>query len=156
MASIICFSLSAKRSDTSTATDSMEISVNTLNVTVASVLFVSSYLYSNYILRLKTIYTLQHESKKYTGSCHCNKVIFDVIGPKHLVAWDCNCSICYMKKNWHFIVPRSNFTLISGLLLFSYCFWLLLYHVKKLSTEETVYNNTIYTYIQYVIVTYSS
>jgi hypothetical protein len=29
------------------------------------------------------------------------------------------------------------------------------YHLKKLSTKETVYNNTIYTYIQYVIVTYS-
>ena len=113
----------------------MEISVNTLNVTVASVLFVSSYIYSNYIRKLKTIFTLQHESKKYTGSCHCNRVIFDVIGPKHLVAWDCNCSICFMKKNWHFIVPQSNFKLISGLSSSSFFRYLI------------INNDTIYIYI---------
>ena len=51
---------------------------------------------------------------KYLGSCHCKGVTFSVQAPSHLVAWNCNCSICYMKKNWHFIVPSLQFTLISG------------------------------------------
>ena len=57
---------------------------------------------------------LSDQSKKYNGSCHCGKVTFEVQAPKHLVAWDCNCSICYMKKNWHFVVPLANFHLLSG------------------------------------------
>ncbi|RYH15846.1 hypothetical protein EON65_31020 [archaeon] len=57
---------------------------------------------------------LQTEDKTYSGSCHCEEVKFVVKAPRHLVAWDCNCSICYMKKNWHFIVPARNFHLISG------------------------------------------
>jgi hypothetical protein len=50
----------------------------------------------------------------YAGSCHCGKVTFSVKSTKHLYVWDCNCSICYMKKNWHFIVPEKNFHLITG------------------------------------------
>lgn len=57
---------------------------------------------------------LEREFKTYHGRCHCAKVQFVVFGPRHLVAWDCNCSICHMKKNWHFIVPCANFTLKSG------------------------------------------
>jgi hypothetical protein len=57
---------------------------------------------------------LEKQSKTYHGSCHCGKVQFKVVGPRHLVAWDCNCSICHMKKNWHFIVPYADFELLSG------------------------------------------
>lgn len=57
---------------------------------------------------------LEKQTKSYTGGCHCKKVRFRVRAPKHLVAWDCNCSICHMKKNWHFVVPYANFELLSG------------------------------------------
>jgi hypothetical protein len=57
---------------------------------------------------------LEKQSKTYHGSCHCGKVQFKLVGPRHLVAWDCNCSICHMKKNWHFIVPYADFELLSG------------------------------------------
>ena len=50
----------------------------------------------------------------YTGNCHCKSIQFTVKAPKHLVVWDCNCSVCYMKNNWHFIVPERCFTLTSG------------------------------------------
>lgn len=54
------------------------------------------------------------ELKTYDGSCHCGEVCFTVKAAKHLVVWDCNCSICYMKKNWHFIVPAKDFRITSG------------------------------------------
>ena len=57
---------------------------------------------------------LSQENKVYHASCHCRAVSFEVVAPKHLVAWDCNCSICYMKKNWHFIVPYSHLKLAPG------------------------------------------
>lgn len=50
----------------------------------------------------------------YEGSCHCEAVKFKVRAPYHLTVWDCNCSICLMKKNAHFIVPAKNLTLLSG------------------------------------------
>ena len=31
---------------------------------------------------------------------------FKFHGPRHLVAWDCNCSICRMRRNTHIIVSR--------------------------------------------------
>ena len=49
------------------------------------------------------------------GGCHCKAIRFSVNCGIHLIAWDCNCSICSMKKNIHFIVPASDFTLITGL-----------------------------------------
>lgn len=55
------------------------------------------------------------KSKKiYHGSCHCKAVTFDVSASIHLIVWNCNCSICYMKKNYHFIVPEDDFKLLSG------------------------------------------
>jgi hypothetical protein len=58
---------------------------------------------------------VQFEEKKiYHGSCHCKAVKFVCTAPKHLVVWNCNCSICFMKKNWHFIIPQSSFELLSG------------------------------------------
>ena len=62
----------------------------------------------------KNVQELSKNIKMYHGSCHCRKVQFYVEAPRHLVAWDCNCSICVMKKNWHFIVPFNNFCLKSG------------------------------------------
>ncbi|KAJ0409864.1 hypothetical protein P43SY_005758 [Pythium insidiosum] len=45
------------------------------------------------------------------GSCHCGDVQFEFDAPRELVAWDCNCSICNMKRNVHTIVPASRFRL---------------------------------------------
>ena len=50
----------------------------------------------------------------YEGSCHCGGVHFKVLAPKTLCVWVCDCSICDMKKNWHFVVPESNFKLLSA------------------------------------------
>lgn len=50
----------------------------------------------------------------HSGGCHCGKVRWNVKAPAHLTVWDCNCSICRMKGNVHFIVPQSSFTLVSG------------------------------------------
>lgn len=47
----------------------------------------------------------------HKGGCHCRKVRFEVEAPSELVAWDCNCSICRLKRNTHFIVPTSQFRL---------------------------------------------
>ena len=64
-----------------------------------------------YLLQKWRIYSLSYQFKLYEGSCHCKKVTFQVNAPKHLVYWDCNCSVCFMKKNYHFIVPSKNFQL---------------------------------------------
>ena len=59
----------------------------------------------------------KHEAPRvvdYEGSCHCEAVKFRVRAPAHLTVWECDCSICLMKKNAHFIVPASRFTLLSG------------------------------------------
>ena len=39
---------------------------------------------------------------------------FEFQAPQEIVAWNCNCSICNMKKNWHFMVPKSRLTLLQG------------------------------------------
>ena len=51
---------------------------------------------------------------EYTGSCHCKRVKFSFTASKHLIIWDCNCSVCFMKKNAHVVVPQSAFKLLSG------------------------------------------
>merc|ERR1712223_740834 len=51
---------------------------------------------------------------KYQGGCHCGAVLFEVYAPKTPAIIHCNCSICDMKQNHHFIVPRSDFSLIRG------------------------------------------
>eukprot|EP00605_Chrysophyceae_sp_TOSAG23-4_P000611 GSChrysophyteH1.ASY1.ANO1.688.1 assembled CDS len=52
------------------------------------------------------------EKVVYGGQCHCGAVKFRVRAPKRLVAWLCNCSICEMKKNTHFVVPFADFILL--------------------------------------------
>ena len=50
----------------------------------------------------------------YSGGCHCRAVTFALRAPEHLVVWECDCSICKMKKNFHFIIPERDFKLLSG------------------------------------------
>ena len=52
--------------------------------------------------------------KEYAGGCHCKKVRWTVMAPFKLVVFRCNCSICVMKQNHHFIVPKENFNIIDG------------------------------------------
>ena len=54
------------------------------------------------------------EVKEYTGSCHCKAVTFSFTAPKHLTIWDCNCSVCFMKKNAHVVISQTAFKLLTG------------------------------------------
>ena len=49
----------------------------------------------------------------HRGGCHCGNVAFTFTAPPRLVAWDCNCSICAMKRNTHAIIPAPTFTLLT-------------------------------------------
>ncbi|KAG4995251.1 hypothetical protein AAZX31_11G219900 [Glycine max] len=53
------------------------------------------------------------EKVVHTGGCHCKSVRWKVVAPSSVVAWDCNCSTCYMRANTHFIVPANNFELLG-------------------------------------------
>ena len=50
----------------------------------------------------------------FQGGCHCRQVRFQVQAPQNLICWQCNCSICNMKQNLHFIVPKARFRLTAG------------------------------------------
>ena len=68
----------------------------------------------------------------HTGGCHCGAVKFEVIAEtaptsKYQKCYyhkqyfqlmisvvHCNCSICWMKQNHHFIVPKEQFKLLEG------------------------------------------
>ncbi|KAK9804111.1 hypothetical protein WJX73_009449 [Symbiochloris irregularis] len=52
--------------------------------------------------------------KRYSGGCHCGTIRFEVEAPRDLWAFDCNCSICRMKRNTHFVVPAASLRLLSG------------------------------------------
>jgi len=51
---------------------------------------------------------------KYSGSCHCGAVMFEVEAPAEITAYDCNCSICAKTGLIHLIVPKSAFALTQG------------------------------------------
>lgn len=51
---------------------------------------------------------------RYTGSCHCGRVAFEVEAPDEIVALDCNCSICAKAGFLHLIVPKADFKLLRG------------------------------------------
>ena len=51
---------------------------------------------------------------KYTGSCHCGAVTFEVEAPESVELERCNCSICTKSGYLHLIVPTSQFRLLSG------------------------------------------
>lgn len=50
----------------------------------------------------------------YKGSCHCQRVIFEVEAPEDTEVEDCNCSICSKFGYLHLIVPKSRFRLVQG------------------------------------------
>lgn len=50
----------------------------------------------------------------HSGGCHCGAVSFEMDAPADIIAWDCNCSICCMKRNTHVVVPSSRFRLLLG------------------------------------------
>jgi hypothetical protein len=50
----------------------------------------------------------------HAGGCHCGGVRFTLRAPARLVAWDCNCSICRVKRNVHAVVPAADFELTAG------------------------------------------
>jgi hypothetical protein len=49
---------------------------------------------------------------KYTGSCHCGKVRYEVEGELK-GAMACNCSICSRKGSLLWFVPRNTFKLLT-------------------------------------------
>lgn len=54
------------------------------------------------------------EKIDYSGGCHCQAIRFEVKANKFLTVIKCNCSICIMKQNHHFIVPKEDFKLVQG------------------------------------------
>jgi hypothetical protein len=52
--------------------------------------------------------------QKYSGSCHCGAVRFEVEAPEDVEVEDCNCSICRMTGFLHLIVPAKRFRLLTG------------------------------------------
>lgn len=51
---------------------------------------------------------------KYSGSCHCGAVRFEIEAPDVLEAERCNCSICTKSGYLHLILPLARFRLVSG------------------------------------------
>lgn len=49
---------------------------------------------------------------KYTGSCHCGKIAFEVDG-ELTGAMACNCSICQRKGSLHWFVPADKVKLLT-------------------------------------------
>ena len=48
---------------------------------------------------------------EYPVRCHCGIVSGRFKYKKgDIIAWDCNCSDCFMRKNVHVVVPERNFT----------------------------------------------
>nr|POE98474.1 centromere protein v [Quercus suber] len=56
---------------------------------------------------------MDSETVVHNGGCHCRKVRWRVQAPTSIVAWDCNCSDCFMRANTHFIVPAERFELLG-------------------------------------------
>ena len=49
------------------------------------------------------------------GICQCGAVQFECSNvPEEVTVYNCNCSICQMKQNHHFMVQKANFTLLAG------------------------------------------
>eukprot|EP00924_Labyrinthula_sp_SR-Ha-C_P016732 snap_masked-scaffold_6-processed-gene-13.16-mRNA-1 protein AED:0.03 eAED:0.03 QI:0/-1/0/1/-1/1/1/0/136 len=54
------------------------------------------------------------EARTAKISCHCKRVRAEVkIRRPNIKLWDCNCSDCKLRKNLHFIVPATDFTLLT-------------------------------------------
>jgi hypothetical protein len=50
----------------------------------------------------------------HKGGCHCGRVRFEVVAPARISVVGCNCSMCSKSGYLHFIVPKSQFRLVSG------------------------------------------
>ena len=50
---------------------------------------------------------------KHRGSCHCGDIEFEVMAPSKLVIWECNCSNCRMRRNVHFVVPKTDLKVLD-------------------------------------------
>ncbi|CAL8462523.1 g2056 [Coccomyxa elongata] len=50
----------------------------------------------------------------HKGGCHCGAVRFECDASPEITAFECNCSICMMKQNVHFMVPAEHFRLKQG------------------------------------------
>ncbi|KAJ1475698.1 Mss4-like protein [Baffinella frigidus] len=49
------------------------------------------------------------------GGCHCGQVRFTAaVSSREVDVYACNCSVCAMKRNDHFVVPEDSFELLSG------------------------------------------
>ena len=57
----------------------------------------------------------EEENITVEGSCHCKAITFKCTGiPRIISVYRCNCSICIMKQNHHFIVQKKDFQLLTG------------------------------------------
>lgn len=50
----------------------------------------------------------------HRGRCHCGSIQFEVEASSNVVAFDCNCSNCAMRRNTHFVVPKAKLRMLSG------------------------------------------
>ncbi len=80
---------------------------------IAFILSAAAFYVHNYLSRKSEEEDLNN-IVSYQGYCHCKNVQFTVKAPKLLTVWICNCSICDMKKNYHFIVNCKNFHVDRG------------------------------------------
>lgn len=51
---------------------------------------------------------------KHQGGCHCGRVRFEVLASATISVSECNCSICSKSGYLAMIVPKDQFTLMSG------------------------------------------
>ena len=61
----------------------------------------------------KTTESCKEDKSWRIGSCHCQSILFEVFIPNSVDVYKCNCSICWMKQNHHFVVENKNFRLIK-------------------------------------------
>lgn len=59
----------------------------------------------SYADRRPTFVSKNEDDVLHQGGCHCGDIRFEVEASSSLIAWDCNCSMCTMKRNTHFVVP---------------------------------------------------
>jgi len=53
-------------------------------------------------------------TQKYSGSCHCGKVRYEIESEEIKGALSCNCSICQRRGHLLAFVPEAQFRLLSG------------------------------------------
>ena len=85
---------------------SLYIYASVIGIASSSIIYLARY-YRRYLSKFST-------KILYKGGCHCGYVRFQVEAAQHLIVWICNCSICKMKNNFHFIAPLQSFVLIQG------------------------------------------